>query len=461
MKNYLKFWPFLKPHAGLLFWAAFCMVASSLLKGASLGMLVPLVDLILLNRPVALPAWVPGWAAAAVAGFQSLSPLARLNAMAILLIGVFALKNLFLFFQTYLMNDVSLRFLRDIRNGLYRHYQRLSQDFFSGERTGDLVSRITYDVSVLQNTITEGFTDLIYQSAQMVVFTVIVFAIHWKLAALALLLLPVLGFPVVRIGKALRKLGFAVQERMADLNSRLIETLQGSRIIKAFTAEQAEMSRFAGINQAYYKANIRTVKRREALAGITDMISMAGGLVVLQVGGRAVLQGEISPGTVVFFLAALLSLYDPVKRLTRLHSVNQQALSAAKRVVDLLQTVPAVADAPDAKPLPRFTSEVRFENLRFRYDERWVLDGLELTIRAGEGFRPVIKLSAEGVGDVDTKGLIAQQANVNFQGIGAVKVYATDRLDANVQGMGSLNYYGNPKLVHKVVEGIGSVKAGD
>lgn len=392
MNNYRRLWPYLRPHFPLLMWAAACMTCSSLLKGISLGLLVPLVDFVLLNRPPAFPAWIPAPAVSVAVGFQGLSPVARLNTLAMAVILLFALKNVVLYFQTYLMNDVSLRFLRDIRNGLYRHYQRLSQDFFSGERTGELVSRITHDVAVIQNTITEGFTDLVYQTAQVAVFMGLLFSIDWKLTLAALLLLPAIGLPVVRIGKALRKLGFAVQERMADLNSRLIETLQGIRIIKAFTAERVEQARFAAINQEYYKASIRTVKRREALAGITEMISMAGGLVVLQMGGRAVLQGTISPGTVVFFLAALLSLFEPIKRLSRLHSINQQALTAAKRVAEILRTEPSVQEVPGAADLPRFSREIRFEEVRFRYppagpvagDERWVLQGVDLGVRAGE-----------------------------------------------------------------------------
>ena len=384
MNNYRRLWPYVRPHFPLLMWAAVCMTVSSLLKGISLGLLVPLVDFVLLNRRPALPAWVPAPVGSAAVWFQGLPPVARLNALAAAVILLFAFKNVILYFQTTLMNDVSLRFLRDIRNGLYRHYQRLSQDFFSGERTGELVSRITHDVAVIQNTITEGFTDLVYQTAQVFVFLGILFVVDWKLTLATLLLLPAIGYPIVRIGKALRKLGFAVQERMADLNSRLIETLQGIRIIKAFTAERAEATRFAAINQGYYKANIRTVKRRETLAAITDMITMAGGLVVLQVGGRAVLRDEISPGTVVFFLAALLSLFEPIKRLSRLHSINQQALTAAERVAEILRTEPSVQETPDAAELPGFSGEIRFEQVRFRYDERWVLQGVDLGVRAGE-----------------------------------------------------------------------------
>jgi len=360
------------------------MVATSLFKGVSLGLLVPLVDFVLLNQAPHLPAWLPAPLASWLTGFQALGPLPKLNTLAVVVVVLFGFKNLALFFQTTLINDVSLRFLRDIRNGLYAHYQRLSQNFFSSERTGELVSRITYDVAVIQNTITEGLTDLIFQSSQVVIFATIIFAIHWKLAVMALLLLPAIGLPVIRMGKALRKLGFAVQERMADLNSRLIETLQGIRIVKAFTAERAELDRFSSINQAYYKANIKTVKRREGLSSITDMMGMVGGLVVLEVGGRAVLNGEISPGIIVFFLAALLSLYAPVQRLSRLYSLNQQALSAVKRVAVILETEPSVKEAPNAVTLPPFSREIRFEEVRFSYGDRPVLQGVDLAIRRGE-----------------------------------------------------------------------------
>ena len=360
------------------------MVASSLLAGISLGMLVPLVNFILLNQQVAVPAWLPAPLIPSVQWFGGLSQMARLNVLAVSVAVLFLLKSLFLFFQTYLMNDVASRFLRDMRNGLFRHYQSLSQDFFSGERTGELISRITYDVSVLQNTVTEGFTDLIYRFAQVLVFSAIILRINWRLALVALLLLPAMGYPIVRIGRMLRKLGILVQQRMADLNSRLIETLQGIRIVKAFTAEPSEMGRFEAINQDYYKANVKTVKRREALAAVTELISMAGGLVVLEVGGRAVLQNQISPGTVVFFLAALLSLYDPVKKLSRLHAINQQAVTAAQRVVEILETQPSVKEAPDAQELPKFRKEILFQDVWFRYEDRDVLQGVNLTVQHGE-----------------------------------------------------------------------------
>lgn len=361
------------------------MVASSLLKGISLGMLAPAVDTIVLNRPLTAPSWVPGELSRWLTQISQLGQMQKLHICVGVLAILFVLKNVVVFFQTVWMNDVALRFLRDIRQGLYRQYQRLSLNFFSGERTGELVSRITYDVSVLQNTITEGITGLIYESAQVLVFTAMIVTINWKLALVALILFPAIGYPIVQIGRMLRKLGFLVQERMADINSRIIETVQGIRIIKAFTAEERETQRFAVVNQGYYKANVRTVKRREALAGVTELIGIAGILFVLEMGGRAVFQqGELSPGTFFLFLGALISLVQPFKKLSRIHSINQQALTAAKRVGEILETEPAVKESSSPATLAPFRRQIQFEGVSFQYGDRTILRRIDLTVRAGE-----------------------------------------------------------------------------
>lgn len=403
MKNYLKLWVYLKPHLPLLGAASVCMVASSLLKGISLGMLVPVVNGVFLNRPVTLPAWLPSHLSSAIQRILELGPISKLHGVVGAVVLLFVLKNVVLFFQTVWMNDVALRFLRDIRQGLYEKYQQLSLNFFSGERTGELVSRITYDVSVLQNAITEGVTDLIYQSAQVVVFATMVVVIDWKLALVALVLLPAIGYPIVQIGKILRKLGFVVQERMADINSRIIETVQGIRIIKAFTAEEKEAARFSAVNQAYYKANVRTLKRREALGGVTELIGVVGGLFVLEVGGREVLAGQIDPGTFILFLGALISLIPPFKKLSRIHSINQQAVTAAKRVVEILETGPAVKEAPMAGALAPFRRQIEFQKVSFRYGDRWILREIVLTVRAGE---IVAIVGTSGVGKTTLVNLI-------------------------------------------------------
>lgn len=347
-------------------------------------MLVPILDIVVSGKEVVLPAWVPGPAASVAGWYLALPQISKLHGIIAVVVALFLLKNLFLYLQTTLMNDVALRFLRDIRNGLYRHYQGLSVDFFSGEKTGGLVSRMTYDVAILHNTLTEGVTDVIYQTSQVVVFAGMAFALNWKLALVALVLMPAMGYPIVRIGKALRKLGFTVQERMADMNTHLIESFQGVRIIKSNTAEGRAAAEFERINREYHRASIRTVKRREALGAITDLVGVAGALVVLEIGGRAVLSGELTLGTFALFLASLVSLTQPFKRLGRLHSINQQAVSAAKRVVDTLEIRPSVAERPGAPEMPPLQREIRYEGVGFGYGDREVLQGVELTVHRGE-----------------------------------------------------------------------------
>jgi len=138
MKIYMKLWHYLRPHLGLLGLACACMVVSSLFKGVSLGALVPLVDVVLLNRPVVLPEWLPGFLSSWMQAFQALPSLGKLHILAVVVAGLFLFKSGAVFAQTYFMNDVALRFLRDIRNGLYRHYQRLSLNFFTGEGPASL-----------------------------------------------------------------------------------------------------------------------------------------------------------------------------------------------------------------------------------------------------------------------------------------------------------------------------------
>jgi ATP-binding cassette, subfamily B, bacterial MsbA len=384
MHDYRKLFPYLRPHLGLLALAAVCMLFSSLLGGVELGMLVPMVDLVILNKTMTLPAWVPEPVIQGVDQVQSMGRLAKLHAVAIGVAVLFLLKHFTVFAQTVLMNDTALRFLRDMRAALYRQYHRLSLNFFTGRRTGELVSRVTYDVSVLQNTIIEGLTDLIYQTSQVVILTTIVFAIHWKLALVTLVLFPAIAYPIIRIGKVLRKLSVIAQERMADINSRLIETIQGVRIIRAFTAERSEKQRFINANHQFYKANIRTVKRREALASITGLIGALGSLVVLEIGGRVVFGNQLSEGTFIYFLAALISLTRPLKKLSRLYALHQQALIAANRVVRLLETPPSVKEKKKAVQAQAFSKEICFEKVWFRYEKQDVLRGIDLKVKAGE-----------------------------------------------------------------------------
>ncbi|MBI4227500.1 MAG: hypothetical protein HY600_04385, partial [Candidatus Omnitrophica bacterium] len=352
---YRRLLPFLRPHGGRFALGCLFMILSEAFNGLSLGMVVPLVDRVFTRATVPVrPEW-PAALQAAAAWFNQQDPEFLLQAIAIAALLALTGKALSEFFQNWFMNGVALGVLRDIRNALYQHLMGLSLDYYTEARTGTLVSRVTYDVSVIQNSLTGGLADFVRQLTKVVIMTTVLFSLDANLALVTILLFPALAFPIVRLGRILRKIGITVQERMAEINAILVETFSGIGVIKAFLLERQKLETFRRHNLAYYKANVRTVKRMAALSGVTEVIGAAGGLGMLVVGGRQVLSGQLSAGLFTLFIAALVSLVQPFKRLSQLHAVNQQAAGAAQRVLEILETQPTVRETPAAALLPRLS----------------------------------------------------------------------------------------------------------
>ena len=365
---YRRFQPYLAPHLPRFTLACLCMAGGLLLNGASLGMVVPLVDRILMPGGV-LPI-KPEWP-------FLLQQIARwVNGIepGLLLLGIAAAafvaltgKALFEFLRDYLMNDVALRVLRDIRNGLYRHLLGLSHDYFTQAKAGMLVSRVTYDVSVIQNSLTEGLADFVKQMLQVLLMTAIIVSLDWKLACVILLMFPAIAFPIVRLGRILRKIGITVQERMAEINATLVESFAGIGVIKAFLLERLKRRTFEQQNFAYYKANVRSVKRMAALGVVTELIGAAGLLTMLVLGGQRVLGGHLTAGLLTLFIGAAVSLVQPFKRISRIHSVNQQAIGAAERILEVFDAQPTVREALEATVLPPLARQIRFDRVSVQY----------------------------------------------------------------------------------------------
>jgi subfamily B ATP-binding cassette protein MsbA len=380
------------------------MLFSTLFDGVSLGMIVPLADKILSNKEITITTVkLPEFLQRIIQTINSIPAMRLLNLMAILVLILYLLKGLFGFWQGYLMNDVSLRVIRDMRNRLYRKFQNLSLDYYSQKRTGELVSRITNDVSIIQNSVTEGVTDLIYCSFQLILFATISFYIHWRLATISLILFPLIAMPILRMGKLLRKLSSRSQERIADINSTLFETISGVRIVKAFSMEDYEVGKFERQNQNFYKIMMKINIRSLLLGPVTEFIGTLGGIVVFVLGGREVIAGRLSFGVFGLFIGALLSLIRPFKKLSRVHIINQQALAAARRIFEVLDIKPSVAEKPGASILPMIRDKVIFEKVWFRYEDQNVLKDINLEVGVGE---VVAFVGPSGVGKTTLVNLI-------------------------------------------------------
>ena len=384
MRTYLRLIRFVRPHLGVFGVAVLCMAGSTLLNGVQTGSLIPLADRIVSNRSVPTPAWLPGWLAALAAWFNAISPSTLLTAFALLIPFLFLFKGLFEFLQTFYMNDAAQRVIRDLRQKMFDKFIGLSLDYHHRSPTGSTMSRILYDSGVVQNSITEGLTDLVYQTFQIALYLSIVFAIHWKLALVTFAVIPPLAWVMVRIGAMLKKLATQAQAAMGQLNSTILESVTGIQVVQSFLMEQAVRQKFAATNQRFYRLNRKIQKRMNFLTPITDTVGAVGGAAVFWYGGQAVLAQELTLGTFTAFFFSMMSLIRPFKRLARLHGTNQQAIAAAVRIFEVLDTEPAIQNAPKAKTLAPFSREIAFDRVSFQYGGQPVLRGVSLAIPCGE-----------------------------------------------------------------------------
>ncbi|MFA4984311.1 MAG: ABC transporter ATP-binding protein [Candidatus Omnitrophota bacterium] len=384
MRDYLKLFRFVKPYLHLFGFASICMAFSALFDGVSLAMIVPLADKVLTNKKIIVPAKLPSLLSGLIDKINATPPAILLNYMAVAVIALFILKGIFGFLQSYLMSDIGQRVVRDIKSHLYEKIQSLSLDYFSHKRAGELISRITNDVKLVENAVSYGSTDLIYQGLQVVLFTFLIFFIHPRLALIALVLLPLISLPIVKVGKVLRKLSHRSQEKMADLNSLLQETILGVRIVRAFNMEDYEVEKFNTVNQGYYRICMKSIKRLLLLAPGTEIIGVIAGVFVFFWAGRDVIAGKLSFGVFGLFLGSLLSMVRPFKKLSQVNALNEQAAAASNRIYDVLDAAPSVVDKPAASSLSGLNKNIVFEGVWFSYNHHDVLRDISLEVKKGE-----------------------------------------------------------------------------
>jgi subfamily B ATP-binding cassette protein MsbA len=312
------------------------------------------------------------------------APEVLLGYMVVTVLVLFFLKGVFGFFQSYFMSDIGQRVVRDIKAKLYAKIQSLSLNYFTHKRGGELMSRINNDVRLVENAVSYGSTDLIYQGLQVVIFATVIFFIYFKLALVSIIFVPLISLPIIKVGKVLRKLSKRSQENSADTNSLLYETIMGARIVKAFNMEGHEINKFNKVNMEYYKLSMKSIKRTLLLNPITEFLGCVAGVLVFFWGGREVIAGKISFGVFGLFLGSLLSLIRPLKKLSQVNALNQQAMAASERIHEVLETEPSVQEPLVPKNLTGFKQNIKFNDIWFSYGDTQILKGINLEVDFGQ-----------------------------------------------------------------------------
>ena len=255
MKLYLRLLKFIKPHIPTLLLANLAMLINSVVFGfATTAAIFPIINNVLRSAPMTVPEKLPQFLKDFIAYANSVPRLDLFKYIIIGIIGAFFFRGMFTFIQGYLMADVSTKVLTDLRRMIYDKLLWFSLDFYNKSHTGALVSRITYDTSIIQNSVTEGLTNLVYQSSQVIVYIFMifflrsVFNISWMLLLLSFIVFPMIMFPIVRVGKKLRKISRQTQEQMGNVTTTLVETIGGIRIVKAFSMEPHERDNLVAMN---------------------------------------------------------------------------------------------------------------------------------------------------------------------------------------------------------------------
>jgi subfamily B ATP-binding cassette protein MsbA len=303
-----------------------------------------------------------------------------------LIIVYYVLKGLGSYFSNYLMTDIGQRVVRDIRNHLHRHIIGQSASFFARRTTGQLMSRVTNDVGQVQHAVSQTLGDLLQESMALVGYAAVLLYLDAGLALVCITGAPLIVYPLAQLGRRLRRMTRRSQEALEHLSHVSAEAFTGHRIVKAFGAEAREAEKFRNASDRLYHTNMRVTRIVSILPPIMELLGGFAIAVALWYGSREIASGRLTSGEFTSFIAALLLMYGPVKKLSRVNASVQQALAAGERIFDLLDSHTEVHEAAEAKPLPLFRRSVEFLNVTFAYEDapRPILRDVSLTVTAGQ-----------------------------------------------------------------------------
>jgi subfamily B ATP-binding cassette protein MsbA len=300
-----------------------------------------------------------------------------------LALGVSLLRGMLNFCADFGTDWIGGRVVADLRNALTAHLQRLDAAFFNQQRAGQIVSRVTADVSLVRSAVTDALASIFQQSTTLVGLVAVAFYMDWVLAALAILLFPIAGLPIRYFSTQLRQNSRKTQQATGQLNAMLHEVIQGNRVVKAFGREAYEQQRLRAHTEEIFRLSM-TLSRLRSLP-ITEVLAGFAVAGIIWYGGNSVLSGARTRGSFIAFLFTLVLLYEPFKKLVRTNYTIQQGLAGADRVFALLDTRPQVVDRPGARTLRGIREGIEFHDVSFAYEPggELVLRGINLRIPAG------------------------------------------------------------------------------
>ena len=453
MKDFLRILRrFVPPYKKFMVWNVIFNVLSAILNLFSFALIIPILNILFkisdetytytdwTIAPFSFEAWkaTPDLLKNNFFWFVSDMIETKGGSFTLIILGVFLIVSTFLkvgtmYMAFYTMIPIRTGVVRDIRNQINRKITELPLGFFSEERKGDIIARVSGDVNEIETSIMSSLDMLFKNPILILIYLIGMIAISWQLTLFVFILLPFAGYVMGAVGKKLKRKSFEGQQQWGYLMSQIEETLGGLRVIKAFNAEEKIQDRFERSNETFRRLTNRIYRRQQMAHPMSEFLGTATIAIVLWYGGTLILSSNspIDASTFIYYLVIFYSIINPAKDLSKASYAIQKGLASMDRVDKILKAESDINDPENPKPIA-LTESICYQDVWFKYQHEWVLKGIDLTIPKG---RTVALVGQSGSGKSTLVDLLPRFYDVDK---GSITIDGTDVRDATLYDLRSL-----------------------
>lgn len=407
MKNYKRLLAYIKPYMKRLGVAIICIILAAAANLYVPWIIKDMIDKVLADKDMAM-----------------------LNLIAVGIVVVFFFRGIFYYGQSYLVSFIGQRVIIDVRDVIFRKFQRMPIAYYDQHQTGETMSFITNDVGALQAALVDNLIEMVTEASILVGSIAMMLYLDWKLSLLTLFTIPIIAQAMKVFGRKLKSTGTVIQERLADITAFLQESISGIRVVKSFAREDYEIGRFKKQNELNFQAAMKNVQLSSLLTPTVEFLAALGVTVIVWFGGYEVVNGVMTAGSLVAFLTYAVNLANPVKRLSRVYANIQKAMAAADRVFHVLDMEEPIHDKAGAKTLPQIDGHVTFEDVTFEYKKGTpALEHISLEAMPGQ---MIAFVGPSGAGKSTIANLIPRFYDVTQ---GAIRIDGMDIRDVTLQSL--------------------------
>ncbi len=407
MKNYKRLLQYIRPYLKRLGLAIVCIVVAAACNLYLPWIIKDMVDKVLADKDMVM-----------------------LYVICVSIVVVFLIRGIFYYGQSYLVSYIGQKVVIDVREVMFRKFQRMPMAYFDKHQTGETMSYITNDVSAIQSALVDQLIEMVTEGSILIGSIVMMVYLDWKLSLLTLIVIPLVGQAMKIFGRKLKRNGTVIQERAADITSLLQESISSIRVVKSFVREEYEIKRFINQNILNFQAAMKNVQLTSLLTPTVEFLAAVSVTFIVGFGGYEVVNGQMTAGALVAFLTYAVNLANPVKRLARVYGNLQRAMAAVDRVFAVIDLPEPIRDKEGAKDLPKIDGHVKVDHVTFGYKEGVnALEDVSLEVKPGQ---MIAFVGPSGAGKSTIANLIPRFYEINS---GAISIDGQDIRDVTVASL--------------------------